>query len=67
LGQVPSCFDLFYFYFIFFILLLISVLNCAWNREWEGLNHVLWEAAGDNNIPLVKVFLFIYLFIYFYF
>jgi len=26
----------------------------TWNREWEGLNHVLWEAAGDNNVPLVK-------------
>lgn len=44
------------FLFCLFYFVLISVLNCAWNREWEGLNHVLWEAAGDNNVPLVKVF-----------
>lgn len=26
----------------------------TWNREWDGVNHVLWEAAGENDVALLK-------------
>ena len=26
----------------------------TWSGEFQGINQVLWEAAGDNDVPLVK-------------
>jgi len=26
----------------------------TWSEDFEGINHVLWEAAGENDLPLLR-------------